>query len=84
PSGGGKSTIVKLVYRHYDVTKGKILIDGQNIKDYDLYDYRSQLAIVPQDVEIFNTSLKENIAYGRPDATQAEIDEAARIANVDF
>ncbi|NMC51942.1 ABC transporter ATP-binding protein [Candidatus Kuenenbacteria bacterium] len=84
PSGGGKSTIVKLVYRHYDVTTGKILIDGQNIKDYDIYNYRSQLAIVPQDVEIFNTSLRENIAYGRPEATQTEIEEAAKIANIDF
>ncbi|NMB48338.1 ATP-binding cassette domain-containing protein, partial [Candidatus Kuenenbacteria bacterium] len=84
PSGGGKSTIVKLIYRHYDVTGGKILIDGHNIKDYDLYAYRSELAIVPQDVEIFNESIRENIAYGRPEATQEEIDQAAQIANIDF
>lgn len=84
PSGGGKSTIVKLLYRHYDPTEGAILVDGQNIRDYDLYRYRAHLAIVPQDVEVFNTSLKENIAYGKPHATDQEIAAAAKTANVDF
>jgi ABC-type multidrug transport system fused ATPase/permease subunit len=84
PSGGGKTTVVKLLYRHYDVTKGGILVDNHDIRDYDIHKYRSNLAIVPQDVEVFNTSLKENIAYGKTNATQAEIEEAARIANIDF
>ena len=84
PSGGGKSTIIKLIYRHYEATTGEIIIDGQDIKNYDLPSYRSRLAIVPQDVEIFNASLKENIAYGNPNAAEREIREAAAIANIDF
>jgi len=84
PSGGGKSTIVKLLYRHYDVTSGEIIIDDKNIRDYDIYEYRSNLAIVPQDVEIFNTSIRENIAYGRKKVNIDEIKKAAKIANIDF
>ena len=84
PSGGGKSTIIKLIYRHYEATTGEIIIDGQDIKNYDLPSYRSRLAIVPQDVEIFNASLKENIAYGNPNAAEREIREAAASANIDF
>lgn len=84
PSGGGKTTIIKLLYRHYDVTAGQILVDHCDIRDYDLRQYRSNLAIVPQDVEIFNTTLKENIAYGKTNATLDEIKKAAQIANIDF
>lgn len=84
PSGGGKTTVVKLLYRHYDVTRGHILVDGHNLKDYDVHDYRSNLAIVPQDVEIFNTSLKGNIAYGQTTATFDKIKQAASVANIDF
>ena len=76
--------MIKLLYRHYDVTSGQILVDGRDIRDYDIYQYRKNLAIVPQDVEIFNTTLKENIAYGKTNATLDEIKNAAQIANIDF
>jgi len=84
PSGGGKTTVVKLLYRHYDVASGHILVDGRDIRDYDIHQYRKNLAIVPQDVEMFNTTLKENIAYGKTNATLAEIKNTAQIANIDF
>lgn len=84
PSGGGKSTIVKLLYRHYDVTAGAIIVNGHDIRDYDLYAYRSGLAIVPQDVEIFNTTIKENIAYGLANSDMEKITKAAQAANLDF
>ena len=84
PSGGGKTTVVKLLYRHYDVTSGQILVDSNDIRDYDIHEYRGNLAIVPQDVEIFNTSLKDNIAYGKTGATMDEIKSATKIANIDF
>ena len=81
PSGSGKTTIARLVYRHYDPTGGQILLDGKDLKNYSLYGFRRFLAIVPQEVEIFDVSVKDNIAYAKPDATQAEIEEAARVAN---
>ncbi|MEO8761088.1 MAG: ATP-binding cassette domain-containing protein, partial [Bacteroidia bacterium] len=81
PSGSGKSTIASLLLRFYDLQSGQILIDGKDITQYDLTDYRSNLAIVPQDVLLFGGSIKENIAYGRPDATDAEILDAAKQAN---
>lgn len=83
PSGGGKTTIVKLLYRHYDVTGGSILIDGLDVRRYDLTPYRQQLAIVPQDVEIFNTTARENIAYGRRKASERAIVRAAGVAHAD-
>jgi ABC-type multidrug transport system fused ATPase/permease subunit len=83
PSGGGKTTIAKLLYRYYDVTRGKILFDGNDVKNLSLDNLRTQFAIVDQDIDIFNTSVRENIAYGRPNATLAEIKKAARIANAD-
>jgi ABC-type multidrug transport system fused ATPase/permease subunit len=81
PSGSGKTTIARLVYRHYDPTAGQVLLDGKDLRDYSLYGFRKFLAIVPQEVEIFDISVRDNIAYAKPDATQAEIEEAARIAN---
>jgi len=81
PSGSGKTTIARLVYRHYDPSSGDILLDGKNLKDYDLHGFRRFLAIVPQEVEIFDLSVRENIAYAKPDATEAEIENAASIAN---
>lgn len=63
-SGAGKSTVVKLLYRHYDVTGGSILVDGKDIRDYKLRPYRRQYALVPQDIEIFNATVRENIAFG--------------------
>lgn len=83
PSGGGKTTVARLLYRHYDPTSGKILVDGQDIKNYDLTSYRRFLAIVPQEVEIFDLSIRENIAYAKPNASEEEIAAAARIANAE-
>lgn len=83
PSGGGKTTVARLVYRHYDPQKGEIVLDGKDIKNYDIYAMREFMAIVPQDVEIFNTSVKENISYAKPSATLNEIKAAARIANAE-
>ena len=81
PSGGGKTTVARLIYRHYDPTSGAVLLDGKNLTEYDLYNFRKFIAIVPQDVEIFNSSAKDNIAYARPGASFKEIAAAAKIAN---
>lgn len=83
PSGGGKTTLARMVYRHYDPTKGEILLDGKNLKEYDLYGFRKFFAIVPQDVEIFDASVSENIAYAKPNASKKEIVAAAKIANAE-
>lgn len=81
PSGSGKSTIVSLLLRFYDPQSGAILIDGKDARNYPLTELRNNMAIVPQDVLLFGGSIRENIAYGKPDATVAEIVEAARKAN---
>lgn len=81
PSGAGKSTLVFLLFRFYDPQQGAIIIDGKNIKDYPLTYLRSQIAVVPQDVLLFGGTIKENIAYGNPNATFEEIKEAAKKAN---
>jgi ATP-binding cassette subfamily B protein len=81
PSGAGKSTLVNLLLRFYEPDAGRVLIDGRDARDYDLHALRAQLAVVPQDVVLFGGTLAENIAYGRPGAPQAEIEEAARQAN---
>lgn len=81
-TGVGKTTISKLVPRFYDVLSGEILIDGINVKDYDLYDLRSAIGIIQQDVFIFWGSIKENILYGRPSATFEEVVEAAKRAQI--
>ncbi|MBU4375199.1 ABC transporter ATP-binding protein/permease, partial [Patescibacteria group bacterium] len=83
PSGGGKTTVARMIYRHYDPQKGEVLLDGQNLKDYDLYAFRKFIAIVPQEVEIFNTSVRDNIAYASPDASFREIKAAAKVANAE-
>ncbi|AIG29664.1 multidrug ABC transporter ATPase [Flavobacterium psychrophilum] len=81
PSGAGKSTISSLLLRFYDIESGTILIDDKNIYDYDLENLRGNMSIVPQDVILFGGSIKENIAYGKPDATEEEIIIAAKQAN---
>jgi ATP-binding cassette, subfamily B, bacterial len=80
-SGSGKSTFVKLLQRLYDLNEGRILIDGQEIACATQVSLRSQIALVPQEPLLFHRSLAENIAYGRPDATAAEIERAAQLAN---
>jgi ATP-binding cassette subfamily B protein len=85
PSGGGKSTIFALLQRFYDVQHGRILIDEQNIARVTQESLRSAIAVVPQDVSLFHRSIMENIRYGRPDASDAEVMEAAREARcLDF
>jgi ATP-binding cassette subfamily B protein len=80
-SGSGKTTFVKLVQRLYDVSRGRILIDGQDVADATQQSLRSQIAIVQQDPILFHRSLAENIAYARPGASMAAIEQAARLAN---
>ncbi|MFO0848350.1 MAG: ABC transporter ATP-binding protein [Gemmataceae bacterium] len=80
-SGAGKTTVTDLVARFHDPTRGRILVNGTDIRDYRLRTYRDLLAIVQQDVFLFDGSVRENIAYGRPDATLAEVVDAARRAN---
>ena len=81
PSGVGKSTIASLLLRFYDIEAGEILIDGKSIYDFDLENLRGNMSIVPQDVILFGGTIKENIAYGKPDATDEEILLAAQQAN---
>lgn len=84
-SGAGKSTIIQLLLRYYQPQKGRILLDGQPIETYELSDYRKNLAIVPQEVILFGGTIKENILYGKPDATEKEVHTAAQQANaLDF
>jgi ATP-binding cassette subfamily B protein len=82
PTGAGKTTLVNLLTRFYDPTEGAILLDGVDLRDYRLPDLRNQFAIVLQEPVLFSTSIAENIAYGRPDATREEVVEAARAAKV--
>lgn len=82
PSGGGKTTICSLLPRFYDVAQGKITIGGTDIRDVTLNSLRNAIGVVQQDVYLFAGSIRENIAYGRPDATQEEIVEAVKSANI--
>nr|WP_201020939.1 ABC transporter ATP-binding protein/permease [Pseudoalteromonas sp. H105] len=81
-SGAGKSTLARLLYRFYDIQSGSIKIDDQPINSISLESLRQAIAIVPQDTVLFNTSIRENIAYGRPTATDDEIDTAIRLAHL--
>ena len=81
PSGTGKSTIASLLLRFYNIDEGEILVDEKNIYDFDLEDLRGNMSIVPQDVILFGGTIKENIAYGKPNATEEEILTAAKQAN---
>jgi len=77
-TGAGKSTMVKLVARYYDVTSGSLLVDGLDVRELDLGGYRRQLGVVPQEPYLFPGTIRDAIAYGRPDATDAEVEAAAR------
>jgi ATP-binding cassette subfamily B protein len=81
-SGAGKSTIVRLLYRFYELEAGQILIDGQDIRKVSLDSLRRAIAIVPQDTVLFNTSIRDNIAYAKPDASAAEVDRAITMAQL--
>ncbi len=83
PSGAGKSTISRLLFRFYDVTGGRITIDGQDIRDVTQASLRAAIGMVPQDTVLFNDTLRYNIAYGRANAAEPEIAEAARLAQID-
>ncbi len=83
PTGAGKTTIVNLLTRFYDIDSGAILIDGQDIRELNKQELRSQLGIVLQDAYLFSGTVRDNIKYGNPDATDAEVEEAARLANAD-
>ena len=81
-SGAGKSTIVRLMFRFYDVDEGCITVDGQDVRDVTQHSLRSMIGIVPQDTVLFNDTIRTNIAYGRPDADQSAIEDAARAAQI--
>ena len=83
PSGAGKSTISRILYRFYDIKSGSVTIDGQDIRDVTQESLRAAIGIVPQDTVLFNDTVKYNIAYGRIGANEAEIKEAARLAQID-
>ena len=83
PSGAGKSTISRLLYRFYDVSSGRILIDGQDIRDVTQKSLRGIIGMVPQDTVLFNDTIRYNIRYGRWEASDAEVEEAARLAQID-
>lgn len=83
PTGGGKSTVVSLIPRFYDPTKGRVLIDGADIRDWKLVSLRREVGFVLQETILFSGTIRDNIAYGRPDATPEEIVAAAKLANAD-
>ena len=83
PSGAGKSTISRILFRFYDVAAGRVLIDGQDIRAVTQASLRAAIGIVPQDTVLFNDTIRYNIRYGRPDASDADVAEAARLARID-
>jgi ATP-binding cassette, subfamily B, heavy metal transporter len=83
PSGAGKSTVSRLLFRFYDVTGGRILVDGQDIRDVTQKSLRAAIGMVPQDTVLFNDTIRYNIRYGQWDASDAEVEEAARLAQID-
>ena len=82
-SGAGKSTVVNLLLRFFDVEAGRIVIDGQDIAQATQESLRSQISVVTQDTSLLHRSIRDNIRYGRPDATEAEVLAAARMAHAD-
>ncbi|MFG1299084.1 ABC transporter ATP-binding protein/permease [Xanthobacter sp. V3C-3] len=83
PSGAGKSTLSRLLFRFYDIQSGRITIDGQDIREVRQESLRAAIGMVPQDTVLFNDTIAYNIRYGRPDATDADVEEAARLAQID-
>jgi ATP-binding cassette subfamily B protein len=83
PSGAGKSTVSRILLRFYDVAGGRVTIDGQDIRDVTQRSLRAAIGVVPQDTVLFNDTIRYNIRYGRPDASDAEVEEAARLAQID-
>ena len=83
PSGAGKSTISRILFRFYELSGGRVLIDGQNIRDVTQASLRAAIGMVPQDTVLFNDTIEYNIRYGKPDASVAEVREAARLAQID-
>jgi ATP-binding cassette subfamily B protein len=81
-SGSGKSTLARLLFRFYDVDRGRILVDGQDIRAVTQASVRAAIGVVPQDTVLFNDTIYYNVAYGRPEATRAEIENAARVAHI--
>jgi ATP-binding cassette, subfamily B, bacterial len=82
-TGAGKTSLVKLLNRTYDATQGQVLVDGVDVRDWNLASLRSQISMIEQDIFLFSRSVSENIAFGKPDATKAEIEEAAKSAQAD-
>ncbi len=82
PSGAGKSTLSRILYRFYDISEGSVRVDGQDIRDVAQDSLRQAIGIVPQDTVLFNDTILYNIRYGRPDATDAEVEEAAKLAQI--
>jgi ATP-binding cassette subfamily B protein len=82
PTGSGKSTISRLLFRFYDVTAGAVTVDGTDVRDFTQHSLRAAIGVVPQDTVLFNDSIYYNIAYGRPGASTAEIEQAARLAQI--
>ena len=83
PTGGGKSTVVSLIPRFYDPTKGIVSIDGEDIRNYEMHKLRDQIAFVLQDTVLFFGTIRDNIAYGKNGATEEEVEAAAKMANAD-
>ncbi|MEG0372891.1 MAG: ABC transporter ATP-binding protein, partial [Enterococcus sp.] len=79
-TGSGKSTLIQLIPRFYDVTEGQVLVDGQDVRAYRLKDLREKIGYIPQKAQLFTGTIEENLRYGKKDATQAEMEEAAEIA----
>ncbi len=81
-TGSGKSSLIALLSRFYDVSRGRVLLDGVDVRDYELEGLRRKIGIVPQETFLFSTSIRENIAYGTPEATQEQIEWAAKKAQI--
>ena len=82
-TGAGKTSLVKLINRTYDTTQGQVLVDGVNVRDWNLASLRSQVSMIEQDIFLFSRSVSDNVAFGKPDATRGEVEEAARFAQAD-